>query len=159
MPGMMALRAEYGESKPLSGSRNRGSTATAIQTAVLNRNKRMVVLGAECALAPAYLSPKSRVRPQRRQRHARVRDKGQFAGGAWDYLDKFHPVRRRPNLISTTGGGRYALHPAWCRAEAGGKDVMLSDRKKKSRLKASQKAEWAIPRLSSQNARPIKGVF
>ena len=35
MPGLMALRAEYGESKPLSGSRIVGSLHMTIQTAVL----------------------------------------------------------------------------------------------------------------------------
>ena len=35
MPGLMALRAEYGESKPLTGARIVGSLHMTIQTAVL----------------------------------------------------------------------------------------------------------------------------
>ena len=35
MPGLMALRKEYGESKPLTGSRIVGSLHMTIQTAVL----------------------------------------------------------------------------------------------------------------------------
>ena len=35
MPGLMALREEYGESKPLAGARIAGSLHMTIQTAVL----------------------------------------------------------------------------------------------------------------------------
>ncbi|MEJ6610520.1 MAG: adenosylhomocysteinase, partial [Paracoccaceae bacterium] len=35
MPGLMALRAEYGDSKPLKGARIAGSLHMTIQTAVL----------------------------------------------------------------------------------------------------------------------------
>ncbi|OWV42838.1 adenosylhomocysteinase, partial [Mameliella alba] len=35
MPGLMALRAEYGEAKPLKGARIVGSLHMTIQTAVL----------------------------------------------------------------------------------------------------------------------------
>ena len=45
MPGLMALRAEYGDSKPLSGSRIVGSLHMTIQTAVLIET--LVALGAD----------------------------------------------------------------------------------------------------------------
>jgi adenosylhomocysteinase len=45
MPGLMALRAEYGESKPLSGARISGSLHMTVQTAVLIET--LVALGAE----------------------------------------------------------------------------------------------------------------
>jgi len=45
MPGLMALRAKYGESKPLSGARITGSLHMTIQTAVLIET--LVELGAE----------------------------------------------------------------------------------------------------------------
>ena len=35
MPGLMAMRAEYGESKPLTGARITGSLHMTVQTAVL----------------------------------------------------------------------------------------------------------------------------
>ena len=47
MPGLMALRAEYGESKPLSGSRIVGSLHMTIQTAVLIET--LVELARMCA--------------------------------------------------------------------------------------------------------------
>ena len=45
MPGLMALRAEYGDSKPLKGARIAGSLHMTIQTAVLIET--LVALGAE----------------------------------------------------------------------------------------------------------------
>ena len=45
MPGLMALRSEYGESKPLSGARIVGSLHMTIQTAVLIET--LVALGAD----------------------------------------------------------------------------------------------------------------
>ena len=45
MPGLMALREEFGESKPLKGARIAGSLHMTIQTAVLIET--LVALGAE----------------------------------------------------------------------------------------------------------------
>src|SRR6056297_2983293 len=45
MPGLMALREEYGESKPLAGARISGSLHMTIQTAVLIET--LTALGAE----------------------------------------------------------------------------------------------------------------
>ncbi len=45
MPGLMAMRAEFGESKPLAGARITGSLHMTVQTAVLIET--LVALGAE----------------------------------------------------------------------------------------------------------------
>jgi len=45
MPGLMAMRAEFGESKPLTGARIAGSLHMTIQTAVLIET--LVALGAD----------------------------------------------------------------------------------------------------------------
>src|SRR5450631_3247800 len=45
MPGMMALRAEFGQSKPLTGARITGSLHMTVQTAVLIET--LVALGAQ----------------------------------------------------------------------------------------------------------------
>src|SRR3954454_20275476 len=45
MPGLMAMRAEYGDSRPLSGARITGSLPMSVQTAVLIET--LVALGAE----------------------------------------------------------------------------------------------------------------
>ena len=48
MPGLMALRAEFGESKPLKGARIAGCLHMTIQTAVLIET--LTALGAEGTL-------------------------------------------------------------------------------------------------------------
>jgi adenosylhomocysteinase len=53
MPGLMAMRAEYGESKPLSGARITGSLHMTIQTAVLIET--LVALGAEVRWASCHI--------------------------------------------------------------------------------------------------------
>src|SRR5918992_6026989 len=45
MPGLMAMRAQYGDSKPLAGARIAGSLHMTVQTAVLIET--LVALGAE----------------------------------------------------------------------------------------------------------------
>ncbi|HEU5486828.1 MAG TPA: adenosylhomocysteinase, partial [Microlunatus sp.] len=45
MPGLMAMRAQYGESKPLAGARIAGSLHMTVQTAVLIET--LVALGAQ----------------------------------------------------------------------------------------------------------------
>ena len=53
MPGLMALRSEYGESKPLKGSSIVGSLHMTIQTAVLIET--LVALGADVRWALGVL--------------------------------------------------------------------------------------------------------
>jgi adenosylhomocysteinase len=67
MPGLMALRAEYGEAKPLKGARIVGSLHMTIQTAVLIET--LNALGAEVRWA-------SRSGGDCRGRNARVRNQG-----------------------------------------------------------------------------------
>src|SRR5678815_1955578 len=45
MPGLMAMRAQYGDSKPLAGAKIAGSLHMTVQTAVLIET--LVALGAE----------------------------------------------------------------------------------------------------------------
>ena len=63
MPGLMALRAEYGDSKPLSGSRIVGSLHMTIQTAVLIET--LVALG---PMSVGRRATSSRPRITRRRR-------------------------------------------------------------------------------------------
>ena len=76
MPGLMALRAEYGAAKPLKGARIAGSLHMTIQTAVLIET--LVELGRRCPLGQLQhlFHPGSRRRRDRRGRHAGLRDQG-----------------------------------------------------------------------------------
>src|SRR3546814_8899370 len=53
MPGLMALRAEYGAAQPLKGARITGSLHMTIQTAVLIET--LIALGAEVRWANCHL--------------------------------------------------------------------------------------------------------
>ena len=88
MPGLMALRTEFGESKPLAGSRIVGSLHMTIQTAVLIET--LVALGADVRWASCNIFST--------QDHAAAAIaesgvpvfaiKGQSLTEHWDYLDR-----------------------------------------------------------------------
>ena len=61
MPGLMAVRQEYGTSKPLKGARIAGCLHMTIQTAVLIETLRCS--GPPCAGRPATSSPPRITRP------------------------------------------------------------------------------------------------
>ncbi|MCR8825439.1 adenosylhomocysteinase [Pseudosulfitobacter koreensis] len=104
MPGLMALREEYGESKPLKGSRIVGSLHMTIQTAVLIET--LVALGADVRWASCNVFST--------QNHAAAAIaasgvpvfaiKGQSLVEHWDYLDKSFMFEEGPNLILDDGG-------------------------------------------------------
>ena len=104
MPGLMALRAEYGEAQPLKGARIVGSLHMTIQTAVLIET--LVDLGADVRWASCNIFST--------QDHAAAAIaeggtpvfaiKGQSLGEHWDYLDKSFQFPEGPNLILDDGG-------------------------------------------------------
>jgi adenosylhomocysteinase len=104
MPGLMALREEYGESKPLTGARIVGSLHMTIQTAVLIET--LVELGADVRWASCNIFST--------QDHAAAAIakggtpvfaiKGQSLEEHWDYLDKSFMFPEGPNLILDDGG-------------------------------------------------------
>ncbi len=66
MPGLMALRKEYGASKPLAGARIAGCLHMTIQTAVL----------IETLFVQHFLDPRPRCGRHRCRRHQRIRLEG-----------------------------------------------------------------------------------
>ncbi len=119
MPGLMALRAEYGESKPLSGARIVGSLHMTIQTAVLIET--LVALGADVRWASCNIFST--------QDHAAAAIaeagipvfaiKGQSLEEHWDYLDKSFLFDEGPNMILDDGGDATLYILLGARAEAG----------------------------------------
>ena len=95
MPGLMALREEYGESKPLKGARIVGSLHMTIQTAVLIET--LVALGRRCALGVVQhlLDPGPRGGGNCGRRHAGVCDQGPVSGRALGLSGQVVHVRRR----------------------------------------------------------------
>ncbi len=124
MPGLMALRTEYGESQPLAGSRIVGSLHMTIQTAVLIET--LVALGADVRWASCNIFST--------QDHAAAAIaaggtpvfaiKGQSLEEHWDYLDKSFMFPEGPNLILDDGGDATLYILLGARVEAGETDLI-----------------------------------
>ena len=119
MPGLMALREEYGAAKPLKGARIVGSLHMTIQTAVLIET--LVDLGADVRWASCNIFST--------QDHAAAAIakagvpvfavKGQSLEEHWDYLDKSFAFPDGANMILDDGGDATLYVLLGARAEAG----------------------------------------
>ena len=119
MPGLIALRKEYGNSKPLKGARIVGSLHMTIQTAVLIET--LVALGADVRWASCNIFST--------QDHAAAAIaktgipvfaiKGQSLEEHWDYLDQSFQFENGPNMILDDGGDATLYVLMGARAEAG----------------------------------------
>lgn len=125
MPGLMALRKEYGESQPLKGARIAGSLHMTVQTAVLIET--LVALGAEVRWASCNIFST--------QDHAAAviaaagipvfAIKGQSLEQHWDYQDRIFLFGEGTcNLILDDGGDATLYILLGARAEAGETDLL-----------------------------------
>ncbi len=125
MPGLMALRAEYGETKPLSGARIAGSLHMTIQTAVLIET--LVALGADVRWASCNIFST--------QDHAAAAVaesgtpvfaiKGETLEEYWDYADRiFHFEDGGANMILDDGGDATLYILMGARVEEGEDDLI-----------------------------------
>ena len=119
MPGLMALREEYGEARPLAGARIVGSLHMTIQTAVLIET--LTALGADVRWASCNIFST--------QDHAAaaIADggtpvfavKGQTLVEHWDYLDRSFQFEDGANMILDDGGDATLYVLLGARVEAG----------------------------------------
>ncbi|PZX41167.1 adenosylhomocysteinase, partial [Roseinatronobacter thiooxidans] len=119
MPGLMALRTEFGASQPLKGARIVGSLHMTIQTAVLIET--LTALGADVRWASCNIYST--------QDHAAAAIaaggtpvfaiKGQTLEEHWDYLDKSFMFADGANMILDDGGDATLYVLLGARAEAG----------------------------------------
>jgi len=119
MPGLMALRTEFGDSKPLKGARIVGSLHMTIQTAVLIET--LVALGADVRWASCNIFST--------QDHAAAAIaeggtpvfaiKGQTLVEHWDYLDRSFQFPEGANMILDDGGDATLYVLLGARVEAG----------------------------------------
>ena len=125
MPGLMALRAEYGDAKPLKGARIAGSLHMTIQTAVLIET--LVELGADVRWASCNIFST--------QDHAAAvvaeggtpvfAIKGETLVDYWDYCDRiFHFPEGGANLILDDCGDATMYILIGARVEAGEDDLI-----------------------------------
>ncbi len=125
MPGLMALREEYGDSKPLKGARIAGSLHMTIQTACLIET--LIALGAEVRWASCNIFST--------QDHAAAviaeagipvfAIKGQSLPEHWDYQDRIFLFKEGTcNLILDDGGDATLYILLGARAEAGETELL-----------------------------------
>jgi len=159
MPGLMACRAEYGESKPLKGARIVGSLHMTIQTAVLIET--LVELGADVRWASCNIFST--------QDHAAAAIaesgvpvfaiKGQSLEEHWDYLDKSFQFEDGPNMILDDGGDATLYILFGARMEAGEDVIPVPQSEEEEVIKAQiQKRMAETPGWFTKMRDQIKGV-
>lgn len=127
MPGLMALREEYGASQPLKGARIAGSLHMTIQTAVLIET--LTALGADVRWASCNIFST--------QDHAAAAIakagvpvfaiKGETLPEYWDYADKIFDFGDEPaNMILDDGGDATLYILIGARVEAGETDLIAT---------------------------------
>ncbi|WP_226551620.1 adenosylhomocysteinase [Celeribacter naphthalenivorans] len=159
MPGLMALREEYGAGKPLKGARIVGSLHMTIQTAVLIET--LVDLGADVRWASCNIFST--------QDHAAAAIaaagipvfavKGQSLEEHWDYLDKSFQFADGPNMILDDGGDATLYILLGARAEAGEDVIAVPTSDEEVVIKAQIKKRMAeTPGWFTKMRDQIKGV-
>ena len=143
MPGLMALREEYGESQPLKGARIVGSLHMTIQTAVLIET--LVKLGADVRWASCNIFST--------QDHAAAAIaeggtpvfavKGQTLEEHWDYLDRSFMFPEGANMILDDGGDATLYVLLGARAEAGEDIIPVPSSEEEEVIKAQIKKRMA----------------
>jgi adenosylhomocysteinase len=159
MPGMMSLREEYGDKKPLKGARIVGSLHMTIQTAVLIET--LVELGADVRWASCNIFST--------QDHAAAAIaaggtpvfaiKGQSLEEHWDYLDKSFMFPEGANMILDDGGDATLYILLGARAEAGEEIIPVPASEEEVAIKAQiLKRMAASPGWFTKTREAIKGV-
>ncbi|MDG1083675.1 MAG: adenosylhomocysteinase [Planktotalea sp.] len=159
MPGLMALREEFGSEKPLKGARIVGSLHMTIQTAVLIET--LVELGADVRWASCNIFST--------HDHAAAAIaaggtpvfaiKGQSLEEHWDYLDKSFMFPEGANMILDDGGDATLYILLGARMEAG-EDVLAVPTSEEEEVikKQIQKRIAETPGWFAKVKADIKGV-
>ena len=159
MPGLMALRAEYGDKRPLKGARIVGSLHMTIQTAVLIET--LAELGADVRWASCNIFST--------QDHAAAAIakagipvfaiKGQTLEEHWDYLDRSFMFADGPNMILDDGGDATLYVLLGARAEAGEEIIPVPTSEEEAVIKAQiAKRMQQSPGWFTKTRDAIKGV-
>ena len=158
MPGLMALREEYGDLKPLKGARIVGSLHMTIQTAVLIET--LVDLGADVRWASCNIFST--------QDHAAAAIaragipvfaiKGQTLEEHWDYLDKSFAFPDGANMILDDGGDATLYVLLGARIEAGEEFGVPTSEEEEVIQAQIRKRMAASPGWFTRTRDAIKGV-
>lgn len=159
MPGLMALRKEYGEDKPLKGARIVGSLHMTIQTAVLIET--LVELGADVRWASCNIfSTQDHAAAALAQSGVPVfAIKGQSLEEHWDYLDRSFMFPEGANMILDDGGDATLYVLLGARMEAGEDVLAVPTSEEEEVIKAQIKKRIAeTPGWFAKTRDAIKGV-
>ena len=107
MPGLMAVREEFGKAQPLKGARIAGSLHMTIQTAVLIETLEGAGRRRALGLLQHLLDPGPRRRRHRRRRHARCspsRARASSTTGTTRIASSSGATAASPNMILDDGG-------------------------------------------------------
>jgi adenosylhomocysteinase len=160
MPGLMALRAEYGETRPLKGARITGSLHMTIQTAVLIET--LTALGAEVRWASCNIFST--------QDHAAAAIaasgvpvfavKGETLDEYWDYVDQIFqwPGNETANLILDDGGDATMFALWGARIEAGEEFPEATNEEEEIFQKVVRRRIAQSPGFLTRTVQSIKGV-
>ena len=159
MPGLMALREEYGASQPLAGARIVGSLHMTIQTGVLIET--LVALGADvrCASCNIFSTQDHAAAAIAEAGVPVFAIKGQTLEEHWDYLDKSFMFAEGPNLILDDGGDATLYILLGARAEAGEEIIPVPQSEEEAVIKAQiAKRLAASPGWFTKMKEQIRGV-
>jgi len=159
MPGLMALRSEYGASKPLKGARITGSLHMTIQTAVLIET--LVALGAEVRWASCNIFST--------QDHAAAAIaaagipvfavKGETLAEYWDYVGKIFDWGDEPCNMILDDGGDATMFALWGAKIEAGATLPEPENDEEVEFQRALKAFVAAkPGYLTQTVKAIKGV-
>ena len=160
MPGLMALRAEYGAAKPLKGARITGSLHMTIQTAVLIET--LTALGAEVRWASCNIFST--------QDHAAAAIaasgvpvfavKGETLDEYWDYVDQIFqwPGNEAANMILDDGGDATMFALWGARIEAGEEFPAPENEEEEIFQKVVRRRIAQSPGFLTRTVETIKGV-
>ncbi len=161
MPGLMALRREYGAKKPLAGARIAGSLHMTIQTGVLIET--LVALGAEVRWASCNIfSTQDHAAAAMAQAGVPVfAYKGESLEDYWEFTHRIltWPEGRPANLILDDGGDCTLLITLGARAEKDPSVLDAPDSEEATVLFASIKSHLAQdPAWYSRRLKHLQGV-
>jgi adenosylhomocysteinase len=159
MPGLMALREEYGASQPLKGARITGSLHMTIQTAVLMET--LVALGAELRWATCNIFST--------QDHAAAAMaaagiptfaiKGESLADYWDYVGRIFDWGDTPCNLILDDGGDATMFALWGARVEAGEDLPEPGNAEEIEFQRALKAFLkAKPGYLTETVKSIKGV-
>ncbi|MDZ3832460.1 MAG: adenosylhomocysteinase [Sphingopyxis sp.] len=160
MPGLMALRAEYGAAQPLKGARITGSLHMTIQTAVLIET--LVALGAEVRWATCniYSTQDHAAAAIAAQNIPVFAVKGESLAEYWDYVGRIFDWGddQTANMILDDGGDATMFALWGARVEAGEELFEPTNAEEVEFVRALKAFLAAKPGYLTKSVRAIKGV-